>query len=143
MTKKNITSILLKNKTLHFIILAAYMTMVFVLSLMRIETEGTPMFFDGFDKVVHFGFYVIMTFMIVSLLDKTWKIYAYSVIVSLLITATIGGFIEYIQPYFGRTCDLDDMIANTFGNITGACIYSLIRKKVKKTISESDENRVI
>lgn len=46
----------------------------------------------------------------------------------LLIGVIVSSFIEVIQIPIGRSCDVDDVILNTFGVIMGFAIFCIIKK---------------
>ncbi len=84
--------------------------------------------FDHFDKVAHFGTYIIVTFLWCYGLEKIdtkrviWK--------SLLIALILGLLMESLQyAYFiGRQFEFYDIIANISGSLTGVLIYKTLFK---------------
>lgn len=46
--------------------------------------------------------------------------------------------VELVQPYFGRTCDLDDIITNAFGAVIG-CIIAKIILSICRLTRQSEE----
>ncbi len=40
--------------------------------------------------------------------------------------------IELLQPFFGRSCDITDLITNSLGCIVGFCLYRLLRGPLAK-----------
>jgi hypothetical protein len=45
--------------------------------------------------------------------------------------AGLGAAIEYVQPYFGRSTSLSDMLANLFGLASGTLLGSVLRRHLK------------
>lgn len=45
--------------------------------------------------------------------------------------AGLGAAIEYVQPYFGRSASLSDMLANLFGLASGTLLGSVLRRHLK------------
>lgn len=46
----------------------------------------------------------------------------------LIPTATLfGALIEYVQPYFGRSCEIEDLYADVIGILAGIIVGTLIR----------------
>ena len=59
------------------------------------------------------------------------------VAVALMLTLVIGfgGFLELIQPYFGRANELSDFFANTSGALVGATVAVAIRRSFSTEIN--------
>ena len=70
---------------------------------------------DGSDKLYHFLAFAALALPVASLIPRWTPVAA-------LILAGYGWLIEMLQPYFGRSRDLDDQIANMSGILGGALI---------------------
>ncbi len=57
---------------------------------------------------------------------------------------SLSFFIEFIQFFIGRECEMDDLICNTLGAIIGYLMYLLLRKLFPKFVEKSKKTaRVI
>ena len=85
--------------------------------------------FPGFDKLVHIGMYFIFSLLFCWALQTETN---YSWLL-LIIPVTIGWgiFMEYMQRsmHLGRSFDPNDMLANSFGVVSGVLIYVLASQK--------------
>ena len=94
----------------------------------------------NFDKFVHAGiFFVLILLTIRGFLVQTkfFVVQHSAKFIALLICVIYGGLLEIMQAKFceGRTADILDFIANSFGSIVGLLMYNWIEKKFlqKKT----------
>ncbi len=114
------------------IVLAIYVILVTVLSLVKIESAPTVPLFTNIDKVVHFTFYYGISFLaalIVRLTSDTGLRNIKYVLV-VVFSSLYGFMIEVLQSYVGRDYDLLDVLANCTGSIFGVLtiyIYGLLR----------------
>ncbi len=95
------------------------------------------LFFDGFDKVVHFGFYSIMSFLWIAGFKRqnnSTKIRDKAFLIGSLLSFSIGLFTEVAQELFtkNRYFELLDLIANGIGCIFGIIIFRLVYKNYYK-----------
>jgi VanZ family protein len=105
---------------------------LFILLLCSIkigETGNSPMFFPGFDKLVHCGFFfVLVVLYCFGLLRQPFKeTFSYKrVILVALIAVLYGGAIELLQLYIftWRDGEWDDLFADAVGASMGA--FSII-----------------
>lgn len=97
---------------LTFILLA-------IIATATLTPISVPKGLGGTDKTHHFLAFVALTIPI-SILKPQWLILAIPVF------AIFGGAIEIIQPYFGRSCELADWIADLKGIASGAGLGFLL-----------------
>ena len=76
---------------------------------------------DGSDKVVHLIAFAALAFP----LARTGRFGLVPVFVG---ASTFGGFIEVIQPTFGRSADMQDWIADIAGVVLGIALALLYRR---------------
>lgn len=91
-------------------------------------TEGIPVF-EGFDKLVHTGFFFVLTVLLFHGHIRQQRTYAYRIITILkilLITVTLGGGIELLQleVFTYRSADWWDFFADMTG--VGMGIFSYV-----------------
>lgn len=110
---------------------ALYATLIAALSLVNIgAAHGLPKFFDEFDKVVHFCFYLGFSVLLSQafleafseLKTKTLRFWVIGY--GLL----YGGLIELAQMWLTtfRQADWNDFLANTLGVLVGVAIHPWI-----------------
>jgi VanZ family protein len=123
-------SFLLKVKQpVRFLLVILYVGCIAALSLLPSQDFPKIPMFHGMDKVVH-----IMMYFIFSLLScwavKTESNYSWLL---LIIPVTIGWGIlmEFMQRsmHMGRSLDPNDILANSFGVVSGVLIYVLVSQK--------------
>jgi VanZ family protein len=97
------------------------------------KTEGTGIFFDGFDKLVHLGFFFILTILLFYGRIKerhSYKFRLFTIFKIILITAAIGAGIEVMQllffPY--RSAELWDFGCDMLGVGMGVFSYILLHR---------------
>ena len=86
--------------------------------------EASPPAPEGSDKLVHFAAFAALAFP----LARTGRFGLIPVFVG---ASVFGGFIEVIQPSFGRSADMQDWIADIAGvglGIVLALLYRRLRK---------------
>lgn len=78
------------------------------------------------DKVVHFLFYFVETFLLLFFFNpRLWQS-RWLIIVSVI---AFSAFMELLQQsYFSRTGDLADLAVNTVGALGGAVCYIIVKK---------------
>ncbi len=85
------------------------------------------------DKIVHFGMYFILCFLLVNAFlrldvwrDRTIKVFW----VALSLSVVYGGIIEVLQHLFfvGRSGDVYDFYANTFGALCGMVAFVFAKR---------------
>ena len=82
---------------------------------------------DGSDKVVHLIAFAALVFP----LSRTGR---FGLIPIFIATSAYGGIIEVIQPYFGRSADMQDWIADIAGVALGMMLGLLYRRLRKLRI---------
>ncbi len=82
-----------------------------------------------FDKIVHFGLYVPLAFILGAELDLSKKqiLQITGPLLTMLIVAFYGGLIELLQEFLfiNRSADVLDFLADLIGGLAGLAIYYL------------------
>jgi VanZ family protein len=98
-----------------------------VLYLTTTESRNLPKIqFPLKDKMVHFVFYFVMTFLWqIDIRSKRFLLY--------LSIISLGIFLEFYQDYFTttRSFDLFDIVANISGVVVASLIFSYLYKNKK------------
>ena len=121
-------------KTLRYQVLAIIWAVI-VLILCDIPmtgTEGIPVF-EGFDKLVHTGFFFVLTVLLFYGKIRQQLSYTYRIITILkilLVTTFLGGGIELLQYYIFtyRSADWWDFFADMTGVGMGIFSYVLLHR---------------
>lgn len=98
------------------------------------DVSGSPgFFFPGFDKMVHMGFFFILTtFIFFGRIQrqKNYSFRALTIVKVILITFILGGSIELIQKFFFpyRSAEWWDLGADMIGALMCVCNYVLLHK---------------
>ncbi|MFM1808226.1 MAG: hypothetical protein RLZZ242_951 [Bacteroidota bacterium] len=108
-----------------------YATCIAALSLINIgEVDWLPTFFDGFDKLVHFCFYLGFSVLLAQaflegFIELPKRVLQFWVFGYGLL---YGGLIELAQMWLTtfRQADWNDFIANTIGVLVGVVFYPWI-----------------
>jgi VanZ family protein len=85
-----------------------------------------------FDKIVHFGMFFIMgIFLIAELRFQTRLSRLQIVAITVVLIATYGGIIEYLQQYYftNRSGDYIDLLADILGGIFSIILYPWLKKQ--------------
>ena len=110
-----------------------YLWLIIVLYACLIPSEPGGVNIPHLDKLLHFSVYLISAFYFLQLTKNKFK---FKILISLLL---YGIMIEFLQDTISnRTRELADVIANSFGLITGY----YFSKKIKFNLFEN-LNRVI
>lgn len=124
-----ITFLLKVKQPVRFVLVILYVGCIAVLSLLPPQDFPKIPMFPGIDKIVH-----IMMYFVFSLLS-CWAVKAehnYNWLL-LIIPTTIGWgvFMEFMQRsmHLGRSFDPNDILANSFGVVTGVLVYVLASQK--------------
>ena len=104
---------------------------ILVLCLMPKSAEPPPFWITlipYFDKVVHLGLYTVLAFLWYhSYKLKHSKLFFVLILIYCFI---LGGAIELIQPYVGRTKEMMDLVADLLGSVLGiGCFYLILNLK--------------
>jgi len=83
------------------------------------------------DKVIHFGMYLVLSFILFLDISSKRKLIRRTLISVILATITMSGIVELIQEFWssGRSADIFDLIANSFGTLVGFLFFILYRHK--------------
>lgn len=116
--------------------LPAVLWLLAILIAMLTPGEQLPKTPDviGFDKLIHFSLFLILTFLWgrVGRKDKKGKLNKVKLFTNYLVFGIgIAILVEYLQQFIpGRSFDLWDMVANILGGVIGTvCFYILYRKQ--------------
>ncbi|MDP9048759.1 MAG: VanZ family protein [Bacteroidota bacterium] len=93
------------------------------------EAGNSPLFFAGFDKLVHCGFFlVLVVFYCCGLLRQQLSLSYKSIIIFTAVAILYGGIIELLQNYVftWRTGDWADLFADSVGAAMGAFSVSVV-----------------
>lgn len=119
---------------------SALLWSVLILILCNIPSDkvpGSALFFEGFDKMAHLGFFFILTVLLFFGKISQQNSYDYRIITIikiLLITASLGGGIEILQwkVFTYRSAEWWDFTADMFGVGMGIFSYLLLHRKAYK-----------
>ncbi|MDB4902582.1 MAG: hypothetical protein JWQ63_1863 [Mucilaginibacter sp.] len=99
---------------------------IFILCSVKLgKVSHSPMFFPGFDKLVHCGFFlVLVVFFCYGLIrQQSYQAFPYKKVILITTIAIIyGGVIELLQLYIftWRSGEWNDLFADTIGALMGA-----------------------
>jgi len=94
---------------------------VFIMCSVKLgEVSDSPLFFSGFDKLVHCGFFFVMIVFISAgyIRQQSLRSLSYKVLVLITVLAiAYGGIIELLQLYIftWRSGEWNDLFADTIG----------------------------
>jgi VanZ family protein len=105
---------------------------LFIFTLCSIKLgkiSSSPMFFPGFDKLVHSGFFLVLVVLYCYGLirQQSHHVFSYKKVIAITVVAVIyGGIIELLQLYIftWRSGEWDDLFADAVGASMGA--FSII-----------------
>ncbi len=112
---------------------ALYATLIAALSLINFEsTASSSLFFDGFDKVVHFCFYLGFSVLLAQAFIEGFKevnkvtLRFWVIVYSLF----YGGMIEFAQMWLTtyRKADWNDFYANALGVAVGVVLHPYLSR---------------
>ncbi len=112
---------------------ALYATLIAALSLINFEsTSSSELFFDGFDKVVHFCFYLGFSVLLAQAFIEGFKevkkvtLRFWVVVYSLF----YGGMIEFAQMWLTayRKAEWNDFYANALGVVVGVVLHPYLSR---------------
>jgi VanZ family protein len=106
---------------------------VLILCDMPMSTSGHMRFFEGFDKLVHTGFFFVLTVLLFYGKIKQQLSYTYrplTIVKILIITVLLGGGIELSQLEFFtyRSAEWWDLFADMVGVGMGIFSYILLHR---------------
>lgn len=107
---------------------------VLILCDMPIESKGPSIFFEGFDKMVHLGFFFILTVLLFFGKIRQQNSYDYrtlTIIKILLITTFLGVTIELLQyaVFTYRSAEWWDLLSDMLGVGMGIFSYLLLHRR--------------
>jgi len=113
---------------------------LFVLVLCSVklgEVSKSPLFFAGFDKLVHCGLLFVLTVLMAwgCARSQTPRLLPYnSLLVITVIAIAYGGLIEILQRYFftWRSGEWDDLFADTVGILMATFSIFITAKALSK-----------
>lgn len=122
-------------KALKYQIWAILWTVV-ILILCNMEmpvSSGTGIFFEGFDKMVHLGFFFVLTILLFYGRIKYQHNYTFrslTIFKIIMITAALGGGIELLQwkVFVYRSAEWWDFICDMIGVFMGVFSFILLHK---------------
>lgn len=122
---------------------ALYATLIAALSLVNIgNTPGVPKFFDGFDKVVHFSFYLGFSVLLAQAFLEAFSDLRKNTLRFWVVGYGVfyGGLMELAQMWLTtfRQADWNDFLANTIGVLVGVFIHPWIRTLLINTKSRNN-----
>ena len=110
----------------------AWTILISILCFMKTPgSQSTGFFFTGFDKLVHLGFFYVLTVLLFFGKIRYQHNYSFSIFTIfkiILITAFIGGSIEILQLLFFnyRSAEWWDFICDMIGVFMGVLSYVLL-----------------
>lgn len=101
--------------------------------LFFISTSGMPRIgIAHLDKVVHFGIFLVFTFLWLSFLYRknNFALSTRTIVMFFLISIVYGTLIEVFQELFtvGRSFDMLDIAADMFGSLIGIFIFQKTKR---------------
>jgi VanZ family protein len=92
----------------------------------------------GKDKTMHVVAYAILAGLLLNVMARrTWLARGVSIAaMAVAIVAVAGALDEWTQPYFGRTCDLFDWLADMAGAVGVSIAFLLARARRQPQRSE-------
>ncbi len=114
----------------------AFVWAVFILVLCNInlsEASNSELFFTGFDKLVHLGFFFVLTILLFYGKIKYQHNYSFrslTIFKIILISVVIGGGIELLQwkVFTYRSAEWWDFACDMIGTFMGVFSYVLLHK---------------
>lgn len=94
-----------------------------------------------FDKILHTVSYAALSCVMLWMLSNDKKSnYKKEIIIVWLLCSTIGATIELIQPLFGRSKEVADLLFNVLGSTIGLMVSHAILKLVHRRTTGGDNN---
>lgn len=103
----------------HYRFTIIWSFIILVLCLMPKSTHSSSFWLftiPYFDKMVHISLYVVMG--IIMFYERKTSIRRI-IVLCVLYSFLLGGIIELIQPYVGRTAEFFDLLSDVFGAVLG------------------------
>ncbi len=119
---------------------ALYIVLLTTLCLVKISAPTPDLRVVGFDKLVHFCFYLgLNTLLITTVIAYKGMVKTKHIAIATIVSILYGIVIELIQQQVGRDFDLYDIVANSFGAIVSALL--LCCPKIKDSLISYLQNR--
>jgi len=106
---------------------------ILILCSIHLPQQNNIPVIPNFDKIVHFTMYFILSisFVVETTMTKsnTRKNILWAYVAALLLSALLGGLIEYIQGYLTdyRSADIMDWLFDLGGSLTACLLIGLTR----------------
>jgi len=104
---------------------------VFVFTASSIPSKNIPALGENVDKVIHFGVYGVLCWLAHVAFhhqNNNTSLKTYSLLIAVLFTVMFGMSDEFHQLYTpGRSADVLDLAADTFGGLVYAAMYFRFR----------------
>jgi VanZ family protein len=112
---------------------ALYATLIAALSLINFENNSSSdLFFDGFDKVVHFCFYLGFSVLLAQAFIEGFKEVKKATLRFWVVVYSLfyGGMIEFAQMWLTtyRQADWNDFYANALGVAVGVALHPYLSR---------------
>jgi VanZ family protein len=110
----------------------AWSIFILILCCMKMPDSGSSgFFFEGFDKMVHLGFFYVLTILLFFGKIRYQHHYRFSIVTIfkiILVTASIGAAIEVVQMLFFpyRSAELWDFASDMLGVLMGVFSYVVL-----------------
>ena len=110
----------------------AWTVLILVLCLMKVPgSSSSGFFFTGFDKMVHLGFFYVLTILLFFGKIRYQHNYSFNILTILkiiLVTFSIGAGIEILQYLFAdyRSAEWWDLASDMIGVMMGVFSYVLL-----------------
>ena len=95
----------------------------------RLNLSAFP---TNFDKVLHFGAYAGLSFLLAVWLSSRREIGRRELLLIFVATVVYAALDEITQPPFGRTCDFYDGVADAAGSLTGLFVFLPLRHAMRR-----------
>ncbi|MBI6630507.1 VanZ family protein [Pontibaca salina] len=104
------------------------------IGILTLVPEGPKSGVPGSDKVHHFLAFA-------ALILPCAALYPQALFKGVLAATFYGGLIEIIQPYFGRSGELADFVADVSGIGAGAALGLIVHSVLNRALPESGQRR--
>lgn len=125
----------------------AWTLFILILCTMKMpDTSGSGFFFEGFDKMVHLGFFYVLTILLFYGKIRSQHNYSYrslTILKIIIITFALGALIEILQyfltPY--RAAEWWDLTCDMIGVFMGVFSYVVLHRFnfENRTITSEDK----
>lgn len=110
---------------------AIYIVLLTTLCLVQLSVPAPDVPVIGFDKIVHFCFYLgLNTLLVSTIIAHKCTVETKQIVATTISSIAYGVAIEFVQQQVGRDFDIYDIAANSLGAITAAFIFCNSKIKV-------------